>query len=558
MSADKTSGVPTWARTAWFLLLAALAFGGLSYLSLNFAGEVERHVSAVWPASGLAMAIIFFGGNTFWVAIFLASLVSNGITTWQEYSDFPAWRVVLASSGIAAGAALEALAAAWFLRNRAGGQEFCLSATHATAFVLRVALISASMSALIGPSFLMFSGVFGPEKLGLAILIWFVGDATGILIFGAALVFPWRSIDYEQLRERWVELLLLFLTQALVGGTMTGIYDNPGAKQWPREYMILPVILWAVFRFNHLGTLASLLFVSVLSLGGSAFGHQVFPSDQEGYSLVFLQMFLLIVSSAAWAVCGRVNELQILSSRLEELVASQIVTQRETLRRKEERLAVVAHDLQVPLIGIRNLVQLLLNRRQVGDDPDKVRQLLTQVGEASEQARSLAERLLDEQEVEQARPRPEPVDWVELIRGVAQRASLLEVSRELRFVAQTEQPEITGSVDRMVVLQVLENLCQNAAKVSPRGGAVTLGLRVEGEVVIITLADEGPGFRPEEIPSLFNKSGFRRRLRTQPGSSGLGLFIVGKAVRELGGTITCESREGSGAVFTIRLPRTVR
>jgi signal transduction histidine kinase len=249
--------------------------------------------------------------------------------------------------------------------------------------------------------------------------------------------------------------------------------------------MILAIVLWAIFRFNHLGTLASLVFITVLTIGGSALGHEVFPSEQPGHALFFLQMFLLIVSAAAWAVCGRVNELQILTNRLEDLVASQVVDQRETLRRREERLAVVAHDLQVPLIGIRNLVELLLNPLRAGGDSEKSRQLLTEIGNASEQARGLAERLLDEQEIENLRPHPEPVEWVELVRGVARRASLLDASRELRFVTQADQSRLEGSVDRMVLMQVLENLCHNAAKVSPRGGSITLGLREEGEAVII-------------------------------------------------------------------------
>lgn len=555
MTACATTGVRAWGRCLLLQLLVALAFGGLSYITLSFAGEIERHVSPVWPAAGMAMAIIFFGGRKLCVAIFVGALLSNLITTWQGFPDFGLWRGLVPSLGIALGTVLEALAAAWFLKNRAGGREFCLSAAHATAFVLRVALISASISALIGPSFLTLSGVFPPEKWILVVVTWFVGDATGILVFGAALVFPWRSIDPDLLRGRWLEILLLFLTLALLIGNITGLYEELAIKEWPRAYMILPVILWAIFRFNHLGTLTSLVFITVLTVGGSAFGHEVFPSEQPGYALFFLQIFLLIVSAVAWTVCGRVNELQILTNRLEDLVASRVLAQREMLRRREERLAVVAHDLQVPLIGIRNLVELLLNPRRTGGDPEKSRQLLTEIGQASEQARGLAERLLDEQEIENLRPRPEPVDWVELVRGVARRASLLGASRDLRFVTQADQPRIEGSVDRMVLMQVLENLCHNAAKVSPRGGSITLGLRDEGEAVTITLADEGPGFRRGEIPVLFTKIGFRDRIRTQPGSSGLGLFIVGKAVRELGGTITCESGEGQGAVFVIRLPR---
>jgi len=555
MTADKSTGRRAWARIALFQVLAALAFGSLSFVSLNFAGQIERHVSPLWPASGLAMAIVFFGGRKFWIAIFLGSLASNAITTELELPEFPAWRVLAPSLCIAFGATLEALAAAWFLRNRAGGREFCLSAAHATAFVLWVALASSALSSLIGPGALLFYGVFPPSQWPLVALTWFVGDATGILVFGAALVFPWRSIDFAALRERRTEMLLLFVTLGLVGGTMAGFFALPAGMEWPRAYMILPVILWAVFRFNHFGTLAALVLITLLSVAGAVFGYEVFPSEQPGYALFFLQMFLLVISAVAWTVCGRVNELQILSARLEDLVASRVAAQRDALRRREEQLSVVSHDLQVPLIGIRNLVELLLRPRRTTADPEKSRRLLTEIGEASEQARALVECLRAGQEIDRLRPRAEPVDWVDLVGGVARRASLLDASRELRFVTQCEQPEIEGSVDRMVLLQVLENLCHNAAKVSPRGGSITLALRAEGETVVITLADEGPGFRKEEIPVLFTQAGFRNRVRTLNGSSGLGLFIVGNSVRELGGTITCESEAGRGAAFVIRLPR---
>ncbi len=537
------------------LLLAALAFGVLSHVSLDFTGQIERHVSAVWPASGLAMAMVFLGGRKFGIAIFAGALLSNTLITLREFPAMEIWRAVLSSSGIALGAMLEALAASWFLEHRAGGKRFCLSAVHATAFVLRVALVSSSLSALIGPSSLVLSGLIAPENWGLVMLTWFVGDATGILVFGAALVFPWRMIDRDSFRNRWPEGLVLCLALALVGGTTAGFYQGPMLQEWPRAYMILPVILWAVFRFNHVGTLVSLLIITLLSVCGAVMGNEVFPSDNPGFALFYLQMFLLIVSSVAWAVCGRVNELQILTSRLEDFVASRVVAQSERLRRREERLAVVAHDLQVPLIGIRNLVELLLQPNRVGTDPERSRKLLNEIGDASEQARALAGRLLEEREVDPLQPHAEPVDWPELLRGVARRASLLETSRQLRFVTQAEPSELHGSVDRMVFLQVLENLCHNAAKVSPHGGTITLGLREENEVVIITLKDEGPGFPPEELPTLFTKIGFHDRIRTLPESSGLGLFIVGKAVRALGGTITCESRKGQGATFTIRLPR---
>ena len=89
MNAAGTGHQPSRLQAVWLQLLALLAFGGLSYGSLKFAGEIENHVSPLWPASGLAMAILFFGGRKYWPAVFLGSFLSNGITT---SIDFPGHR----------------------------------------------------------------------------------------------------------------------------------------------------------------------------------------------------------------------------------------------------------------------------------------------------------------------------------------------------------------------------------------------------------------------------------------------------------------------------------
>jgi len=544
-----------WLINGLFQLLAALVFGGLSFLSLNYAGQIERHVSPVWPASGLAMAILFFGGRRFWVAILLGSLASNGLTSWLAFPCLQPWAILLPSLGISVGAVLEALIAARLLETRASGRAFCLDSSSATAFVLAVALMPSAISALIGPLSLVLFGIFSPENLGTVAMTWFVGDATGILVFGAALVFPWRGIDWPNSKARRIEALLLLIVLVMVGGVMTGMYSETGMREWPLAYLVLPVVLWAVFRFNHSGTLVSLLLITLMSLGGASIGFEVFPSGIPGYALFFQQMFLLIVTSVAWTVCGRVNELQILNQRLEELVASKVLGQRKALQQREESLSVAAHDLQVPLVGIRNLVESLLAPRRKGELRESSRTLLAEVGAAAEQARALADRLLTRQDASHWESRPEAVDWVELIQGAARRSSLLVTSRDIRFVTKSEAERIEGSVDRVLLLQVLENLCHNAVKFSPRNGTITVGIHEEAENVVITLADEGPGFRADEIPVLFTQVGFRSRVRAPSKSTGLGLFIVGKAVRELGGTITCTSSEGQGATFTIRLPR---
>ncbi len=77
--------------------------------------------------------------------------------------------------------------------------------------------------------------------------------------------------------------------------------------------------------------------------------------------------------------------------------------------------------------------------------------------------------------------------------------------------------------------------------------------------MVLTVSDQGPGVAKSALPTLFRCVGFAGGRRRAPGSgSGLGLYLVGKLVRELGGVVACESRPGAGTTFTVRLPLAAR
>lgn len=428
-----------------------------------------------------------------------------------------------------------------------------MSSIGASRFVTHVCLLPPLISAGWGWTSLALTGHL-PSGAGWTVfLTWYTGNVTGMLIFGAAAVLRWRETVTGVNAGKLGEGLALILTLFLVGNTMTGFYLGPLLGHWPREYMILPVIIWAVFRFHEWGTSLALLLVSLLSIGGTALGYQVFQSDAVGRSLLYLQIFLAIVAGMAWLVCGTVNELRRTNARLEDIVTDRLLAERRVLQSREEGLAVAAHDVRVPLVGIRNLLQLFL-KHHVPPEDSKARDLLGQAADAAGQALALASQLLEPEKVERIQPTPEPTDWVRLVAGVADRMRLAETPHPIEIRFETSLAELHGIVDRVRVQQVLENLTQNAGKFSPPGGVIGIGLRAEGQAVVITIADEGPGIPKSELPSLFRNVGFAGRLRSRASSSGIGLYIVGKLVRELGGVIACESKRGVGTVFTLRLP----
>jgi len=108
-------------------------------------------------------------------------------------------------------------------------------------------------------------------------------------------------------------------------------------------------------------------------------------------------------------------------------------------------------------------------------------------------------------------------------------------------------------MDRRRLTQVFQNLLDNAVRHAPAGSAVIVeaeATRVEGESwVDCRVRDEGPGFRPEDLPRIFDPFFTRRR-----GGTGLGLSIVQRIVEEHGGRIFAGNRPEGGAVVTVRLP----
>lgn len=107
--------------------------------------------------------------------------------------------------------------------------------------------------------------------------------------------------------------------------------------------------------------------------------------------------------------------------------------------------------------------------------------------------------------------------------------------------------------DERLIRHVLDNLLSNAIKYSPQGGAVSLGARCDGEVLVLRVRDQGLGIPEDDRARLFES--FRRgtNVGAIPGT-GLGLAVVRRATELHGGTISVESAVGAGTTFEVALP----
>jgi two-component system phosphate regulon sensor histidine kinase PhoR len=217
---------------------------------------------------------------------------------------------------------------------------------------------------------------------------------------------------------------------------------------------------------------------------------------------------------------------------------------------RRDFLSNVSHELRTPLAAIRALVETMEDGVEADESPEFLRRINQQVARLT----TLVNELLDLSRIESGAIalRPEPIDLSALI---AEAASLLRTRTEAADVRIEQQGEpLTLEADRTTVLRIVSNLLDNATKWSPRGGTVRVTTRDEGELVAISVQDEGPGIVEQDIPRVFERFYKGEASRADSGV-GLGLAIVKHLARAHSGTAVVESPPGEGARFTVRLPK---
>lgn len=240
------------------------------------------------------------------------------------------------------------------------------------------------------------------------------------------------------------------------------------------------------------------------------------------------------------------------NARLAEAEERTIRELRDLDRLKDDFFSILAHELRSPMASISGSAELLIERFDALGSTRR-QELLEMIRGGSQRLNSLIEDVYDSMRAErQELPITiQPVDLHRVIRGVAQEEVGRSSAHQLELELDEDAPP--ALVDPNRVHQVLQNLISNAVKYSPSGGTVTVGLRRAGDVVLISVEDEGLGITEEDQGRLFGRF---ERLHADQGikGTGLGLYLVRTITEAMGGTVDVESRVGEGSTFYVRLP----
>jgi signal transduction histidine kinase/ActR/RegA family two-component response regulator len=285
----------------------------------------------------------------------------------------------------------------------------------------------------------------------------------------------------------------------------------------------------------------------------AASGRTDFPTEDE-------QLFLGVARDQLALVLERQRAEESLRRSERELTdfvesAKLVAALKESDHRKDEFLAILAHELRNPLAPVKHALQILRVKGPTAPELQWAREVIDR---QIQQMARLVDDLLDVARISQGK--------IELRRARVALAAVLnsavEAGRPLieeaghTLVVALPAEAVYLDADPARLSQVVLNLLNNAAKYTEPGGRISLSAERDGDDAVLRVADTGVGIPREMLARIFDMfAQADRSLERAQGGLGIGLTLVRRLVEMHGGTVKADSAgTGKGSEFTVRLP----
>ncbi len=227
---------------------------------------------------------------------------------------------------------------------------------------------------------------------------------------------------------------------------------------------------------------------------------------------------------------------------------------KEMDRRKDDFIALLAHELRNPLAPIRNGLQVM----QLSDDPANRERVQAMMSRQLSHMVRLVDDLLDVSRIGRNKMelRRATISLAEMVESAVETARPVIDEAGHELTVSLPSREILLNADLTRLAQVFSNLLTNSAKYTERGGRIELSAEQRDGIVVVTVRDTGIGIPAEALPTIFDMfSQVDRPIERSGGGLGIGLALVKGLVEMHGGTVTAWSDgQGMGSSFTVNLP----
>ncbi len=342
---------------AWLarVLGLAVAYAAAAGLGLALAVLPPHTASAVCPASGVALAAILLGGPRLWPGVWLGSFAVHAAVLARpdlfRLGSRPADPdpALLCAAAVAAGAALQAVAAAAIFRRLADGADTPFARARDAAAFVAVALAGCLVNPTAGTGGLTAAGLLDPARRAESWLTWWMGDVSGVLVV-APLLLAWATGRRRPRRSltQLPELVILWALPFAVGGAIV----RTGG---PLEYLYLPPLVWAAFRFGPRGATTLTAVTAGVAAAVTLRGSGSFHVPALNASLIQLQAFVATAATTTLVLVGVITQRDVaerdLAAALDSLEARVRLRTHELAASNTQLRRLAGYD---PLTGVAN------------------------------------------------------------------------------------------------------------------------------------------------------------------------------------------------------------
>jgi len=305
----------------------AVVYFGTAKLGLRFA-FVNPSATALWAPTGITLAAFLIFGLRAWPGAFLGAFFANLTTAGS----------VLTSIGIATGNTLEGVAGCYLVTRFARGQHAFERAQDIFKFAFVAGMVSTTISATVGVTSLSLAGFADWTEYGPIWRTWWLGDGVGAVVV-TPLMLLWRENPrLNWTREQIAELALLFLGLFFTVWIVFGGRFHSEVKNYPLEYLCIPFLIWAAFRFGRRKAATATCVLAGIAIWGTLQGYGPFSRETLNTSLLLVQSFVGIVAVTNLALAAEVSERKRADERVQQLVATDPLTGLANYRRLIEAI----------------------------------------------------------------------------------------------------------------------------------------------------------------------------------------------------------------------------
>lgn len=298
------------------------------------------NVAAIWPASGIMLAVILRGGYRWLPSVFLGSFLLTGFDGDMVLADW------LLKIGFATANLIETATATYLIKRFLPKTDWFLHPKSLLKFILAAVILSPMLSATVATLTLYGTGIVPLPQLGITWLTWCLSNAVGILCFTPLLVvWTHHRIQWRHWRSR-LEFFLVF-------GLLLAVNVGSFIYGYPIEYIIMMPLIWAAFRLSPRAVTFLVTFCVIFAILATVQGYGIFAVKLSNINstlelLLLLQSFVASVTLSIFFLCATVNQYQRTQCHLKQAnqrLQTSVEQRTQSLRLSEERFYAIAAQI---------------------------------------------------------------------------------------------------------------------------------------------------------------------------------------------------------------------